>query len=135
MGTPLKVSDGLVSAARREASATDRSITAQVEHWAKIGRSVETVLSHAETLNLKALGEILAPVSPSPVRRRRIHAILEKAAHRVDGERILKEIHRAGGPVYASDPDHPGRVIRSLPGGRRERGRIIGRRFVPDSPK
>ncbi len=134
MGTPLKVSDDLVTAARREASATERSITAQVEHWAKIGRSVEAVLSHAELLKLKALGEVLAPVSPSPARRRRIHAVLERAVRGADRSKALEEIHRSSNPVYSEDPSRPGRVIRSVPGGRRESGRIMGRRFIPDAP-
>ena len=43
MGMPVKLSDELVESAREEAANTDRSITGQIEHWAKIGRSVETV--------------------------------------------------------------------------------------------
>jgi len=39
------VSDGLFAVAKEEAKAADRSITAQVEHWAKIGRAVEAVLA------------------------------------------------------------------------------------------
>lgn len=46
MGMPVKLSDELVESAREEAASTDRSITGQIEHWAKIGRSVETVLRH-----------------------------------------------------------------------------------------
>jgi hypothetical protein len=46
MGMPVKLSDELVAAARKEAATADRSITGQIEHWAKIGRSVETVLRH-----------------------------------------------------------------------------------------
>jgi len=38
MGMPVKLSDDLVLSARLEAEATDRSITAQIEHWAKIRR-------------------------------------------------------------------------------------------------
>lgn len=40
MGMPVKLSDELVASARTEAASTDRSITGQIEHWAKIGRSV-----------------------------------------------------------------------------------------------
>ena len=132
MGTPVKVSDELFSAARREAGATERSITAQVEHWANIGRSVETALSHTELLNLKAIGEIFAPVTPSPVRRKRIQAILEHVVEGTDRRKVTAAIRRAGQPVYSADPDHPGRLIRTEPGGRRQSGRLVGRRFVPD---
>jgi hypothetical protein len=134
MGTPLKVSDDLVAAARREASATDRSITAQVEHWAKIGRSVEAALSHAELLGLKSLGEVLAPVSPTAVRRRRIHDVLERAARGDFRGKALAEIRAAGKPVFASDPERPGVLVRVHPDGRRERGHLVGRRFVRGEP-
>ena len=53
MGMPVKLSDELVASARKEASSTDRSITGQIEHWAKIGRSVETVLRHQDVQALK----------------------------------------------------------------------------------
>lgn len=41
MGTAVKLSDELVSAAREESAAMSRSITQQVEHWARIGRLIE----------------------------------------------------------------------------------------------
>jgi hypothetical protein len=53
MGMPVKLSDELVESARQEAASTDRSITGQIEHWAKIGRSVETVLRRQDIQALK----------------------------------------------------------------------------------
>lgn len=47
MGMPVKLSDDPVRAARAEAKATDRSITAQIGHWAKLGRATPTVRSRA----------------------------------------------------------------------------------------
>lgn len=41
MGTAVKLSDDLVAAAREESASMSRSITQQVEHWARIGRLVE----------------------------------------------------------------------------------------------
>src|SRR5256885_14089275 len=64
MGIPLKVSDTLFAVAKQEAQATQRSITAQVEHWARIGRAVEAVLAHQELLTLKHVGELLTPLYP-----------------------------------------------------------------------
>ena len=55
MGMPVKLSDDLVASARKEAASTDRSITGQIEHWAKIGRSVETVLRHQDVQALKGV--------------------------------------------------------------------------------
>src|SRR6266496_3887413 len=48
MGMPVKLSDALVNVARKEAAAADRSITAQIEHWAKLGQSVEAALRHED---------------------------------------------------------------------------------------
>jgi hypothetical protein len=53
MGMSVKLSDDLALSARLEAEATDRSITAQIEHWAKLGRAVEAALKHADVLALK----------------------------------------------------------------------------------
>lgn len=41
MGTAVKLSDGLVAAAREESRTMSRSMTRQIEHWARIGRMVE----------------------------------------------------------------------------------------------
>jgi hypothetical protein len=44
---PVKLSDDLVTLARVEAEASSRSIAAQVEHPARVGRTAERVLLHA----------------------------------------------------------------------------------------
>ena len=131
MGTPLKVSDGLFAVARQEANAADRSITAQVEHWAKIGRAVEAVLAHKELLRLKKVGEILEPVFSSAARRREVHELLTRIAMDVDREGVRSMIRKSRKPVYASDPSHPGMIVQVLASGRRRLGRLEGRRFVP----
>ena len=46
---------------------------------------------------------------------------------------IVRERHLAGRPVYAGDPDNPGKLIQLLPDGRRVRGQMINRKFVPDT--
>ena len=38
-------------------------------------------------------------------------------------------IRRHGNPIYGSDPELPGLIVRENPDGSRERGRLIGRRF------
>jgi predicted transcriptional regulator len=45
---------------------------------------------------------------------------------------IIRERHAAGKPVYVGDPVEPGKLIQILPGGRRIRGRMVKRQFVPD---
>jgi hypothetical protein len=131
MGTPLKVSDSLFTLAKQEAQATQRSITAQVEHWARIGRAVEALLAHQELLTLKQVGELLTPTFPSAVQRERVHELLTQVADSADREVTKRALHASGGPVYGTDPEHPGLIIQAWPDGTRIPGRLEGRNFVP----
>jgi len=45
---------------------------------------------------------------------------------------IVRDCHASGKPVYVGDPDNPGRLIQILPDGRRIRGQMVNRKFVPD---
>ena len=45
---------------------------------------------------------------------------------------IVRERHAAGKPVYAGDPDRPGKLIQLSPDGQHIRGQMIDRKFVPD---
>ena len=44
---------------------------------------------------------------------------------------IVRERHASGKPVYIGDPYNPGRLIQMLPDGRRIRGQMVNRKFVP----
>ena len=131
MGTPLKVSDSLFAVAKQEAQATQRSITAQVEHWARIGRAVEAILAHQELLTLKQVGELLTPLYPSTSRRQEVHDLLTRIAASADREVTRNALRASGTPVYATDPEHPGTIVQVLPDGTRTSGHLEGRRFVP----
>jgi hypothetical protein len=131
MGIPLKVSDSLFAIAKQEAQATERSITAQVEHWALIGRAVEAILAHQELLTLKQVGEVLTPLFPSAARRQEVHDLLTRIAGSTDREPTKKALRESGAPLYATDPEHPGLIVQVLPDGTRTPGRLEGRRFVP----
>src|SRR5712692_6331138 len=80
MGMPVKLSDALVKLARTEADAADRSITAQIEHWAKLGRSVETALRHEDALALKHAGGDLHRAFPGASTREAVHSVLRRIA-------------------------------------------------------
>lgn len=41
MATAIKISDELVNAAKPYASAMQRSVTKQIEYWAKLGKAAE----------------------------------------------------------------------------------------------
>ncbi|MGE0395475.1 MAG: hypothetical protein AB7T06_02030 [Kofleriaceae bacterium] len=53
-GIPVRLSAQLTERAKRVASMQDRSLTEQVEHWARLGQLVEESVSAATVLRLKA---------------------------------------------------------------------------------
>jgi hypothetical protein len=127
VGLPVRLSDELVLCARDEARAADRSMTAQIEHWAKLGRAVESVLRHGDVRAIKAR------VSRPPARsgRRAVRAALAQA---IDGDSSAAraKIGATGQPLYGTDPRWPGLVVRIDADGTRTPGRFDQRRFVPD---
>lgn len=130
MGMPVKLSDELVESAREEAANTDRSITGQIEHWAKIGRSVETVLKHQELQTLKR-SPLSAPLTSRA--RRAIRAALARIVAGSERQSLARSL-QMGRTVYQSDPAGSGLTERIEPDGSRTLGRLIDRRFVPARP-
>jgi ParD-like antitoxin of type II ParDE toxin-antitoxin system len=128
MGMPVKLPDELVNVARKEAAAADRSITAQIEHWAKLGQAVEAALRHEDALALKASEGKLAVAFPIPATRDAVHQLLRKVTS-ADHAHLGKALRR-GRTVYESDPTGSGAIIRIAPDGTRTRGRLEKRAFV-----
>ena len=133
MPLPVKVSDRLLALAREEARSTHRSATAQIEHWATLGRAVEAMVAYRDVLALKRAGQTL-PI-PAFVRREEVHGLLAGLVEDVDRERVKARIRSAGTPLYATAPDDPGMLIEVQAAGRRTRGHLKGRRFVPAGRK
>lgn len=131
MGMPVKLSDELVMAARDEAQAADRSITGQIEHWAKLGKAVERVLGGSVIRLLKDFPtHDPAPVSTEALRSR-VLAALNQLTVDPDREAALRLIAAESRAAYEADPDRPGRVVQVSPDGSRTPGRFRGRTFVP----
>jgi hypothetical protein len=126
MGTSLKLSDDLVNEARHEAAAADRSLTSQIEHWAQLGRRVESALRHEDVLALKRGDE--DPLAP-PTRRALLAALrrIASAGGRMELGAKLKERRT----VYQDAGD--GRIEQIEPDGTRAVGRFVDRRFVRDA--
>jgi hypothetical protein len=53
-GVPVRLSAALAARARTAADVQDRSVTEQVEHWARLGQVVEAAISAGATHQLKA---------------------------------------------------------------------------------
>ena len=125
MGMPVKLSDELVQRARKEAARTRRSMTAQVEHWARIGQAAERSMPASAVERLRD-GRV--PGDEHPVVsffERLTDADLRDAA-----ERKLALLRY---PRYESDPAGGGVLFEVHEDGRRIRGRwdLKKNRFVP----
>ena len=129
MRSAIKLSERLLALAKQEARGTHRSITAQIEHWASIGRAVEVMLAYGEVLALKRAGEAL-PI-PANVRREDVHNLLERLAVDTDRTGLKARLRASGAPLYETDPRYPGMIVEVLPDGTRRPGRFEGRQFVP----
>lgn len=130
MGLPVKISDELVAAAQHEAGAAGRSTTKQIEHWAEIGRVVETLLRVPQVLALKRAGADSKSVLAAPEARAAISAVIDTLAEH-DREDILAYVHDTGRPVYAAAPGRAGFVVQVQADGKRILGRMVNRKFVP----
>lgn len=126
MGQPVKVSETLASYARDEAAAADRSLAAQIEHWAVLGRAAEKLLGHREVMALKRLGGGAVASVGSP--RARIERALEALARSDDREAIVARVRAAGGPRFGVD--ERGQFVRVEPDGTRTVGTIVDGEFV-----
>jgi hypothetical protein len=131
MGMPVKLSDDLVEQAREEAKAADRSITSQIEHWARLGRSIESLLRHEDVLALKrADSDAETPLPPGS--RHAILALLRQVssdASRTDLATALMQ----GRTVYQDDG--AGGIERIERDGSRSVGRLVDRQFVANEPR
>ena len=120
MSQPVKLSDALVLDARLAGGSMQRSISGQVEFWARIGRSVELLLQGQQLLDLsrkgtsRPLSECLDTVD-SPEGQQRLSAVL----------------HSQPFPHYAPHPNRPGLLERFDADGRTTVGRFVNRRFQP----
>ena len=133
MAAPVKVSDRLLALAKQEGRGTHRLATAQIEHWATLGRGVEVLVAYSEVLALKSAGQTL-PI-PTFVRREDVHDLLAGLVGDEDRASVKARIRAAGTPLYTTDPDHPGMIVEIQADGSRTRGSLKGRRFVPAGEK
>lgn len=120
MSMPVKLSDSLVLDARIAGEVMERSISGQVEFWARLGRAIDPILNGDQAMAAsrrgldRSLSEILAEVD-TPIGRQRM-------AEHLDGLPY---------PHYQPHPDRPGLLIRIEADGSRTIGRFKQRIFTP----
>jgi len=129
MGMPVKLSDDLVRVARKAASESKRSITAQVEYWASVGRAAERSMPRA-IVGALAHGKNVSADHPVLSFFERI----SEASARMQAE---KKLSHFVSPRYEADSKRRGGIVAVYADGRRVRGRWDMKRnaFVPARSK
>jgi len=136
MPQPVKLSDSLIEAAREAAPAAHRSLAAQVEHWATLGRAIEGSLTSDESAILK--GNVVREPAVRPYLREAaadpahiLAAALERAVSPEFAAQVRASLGKLNGPKYGTHPDFPGYLVRHNADGTLTPGRMVKRKFVP----
>lgn len=124
MGQPVKLSEALVLDARLVGGAAERSIASQIEFWARLGRSVESVLRIDSVLRLKQRGEAV-PLSDC------LRTVDSKAGR----ARVVAHLAARPFPHFEPAPGRPGFLVRIDEAGTRTVGRFVNRVFRPAARK
>lgn len=125
----IKVSAELAASARKEAVDADRSLTGQVEHWAKLGRAIEAIMPAQVAAALKRSGGDLQALDDESIRSKVLEALAVFQAQAP--ESLRQKIGLDQQFRFEPDPENAGGFIRISPEGTRTRGVMDGRTFVP----
>jgi hypothetical protein len=136
MPQPVKLSDNLIEAAREAAPLAHRSLAAQIEHWATLGRAIEGSLTSDQSAVLKR-GGVREPAArpynsaliPDPSQI--LATALEHAVSPEFAAQVRLSLGRQAGPKYGTHPDFPGQLVRHNADGTLTPGRMVNREFQP----
>ena len=129
---PIKITDELVKIAQDESKVAGRSMTKQIEHWAQIGRVVETLLRAPEVSALKrTAGETPAAALATAEVKTALETIIRTLIASAGRTDILAYLREPQQSLYSAS-NQRGKVVEVHPSGRRVRGRIVNRKFVAD---
>lgn len=131
LAVAIKVYAELAASARKEAGAADRSLTGQIEHWAKLGRAAEVIMPAQVAIVLKRCAGDIHAIEDVAMRRQVLGALT--AFQTQTPEALRKKIGLDQQILFEPDLEHPGGMIRITPDGKRTRGMMKGRTFVPNA--
>ena len=116
MSTAVKLSEDLVASARAESKDMNRSMTQQIEHWARIGRALEHMPGVTLDNVRHALNASMAFDALCAEERALALGELERMMVEPKGEPALhRELRAQGTPYVILDDD--GRVVEIAPDG------------------
>jgi hypothetical protein len=124
MGQPVKLSDELVLDARLTGEVSQRSIASQVEFWARLGRTAESLMRGREVLALKRSGDA-QPLS----------AAIAMVGSPQGREQLNRHLAGRPFPHFEAAPEQPGLLVRIDEDGTRTIGRFVNRVFTPEGTK
>ncbi|MFN8613671.1 MAG: hypothetical protein U0931_39415 [Vulcanimicrobiota bacterium] len=119
MSQPVRLSDEIMADARLASDVLDRSIAGQIEHWARLGQTLERHLNLAQIMALKKSGKT-----------RSLKQLLEAVGSQEGQQRLQQHLQNLPYPHYSPDPESPGIFIRTLASGQQSRGKFVKRQFV-----
>jgi hypothetical protein len=131
MAQPVKLSDSLINSAREASSAANRSLAAQVEHWAALGRAIEGRLTIDQTSLLKSQirEPTTAPYASGGAVQSALRLALLDALQPSTQQVLAAELAASGMPRFSTDPAFPGCLVRENTDGTRTTGRWTNGRF------
>ncbi len=100
-GIPVRLSADLAGRAREAASIQDRSLTEQVEHWARLGLIVEATVLLSTVERLKALSY-----------DEQLPLLLEAADTEGGRAKAAKRIRQRNPVRYGTTPSKPSKIIK-----------------------
>jgi hypothetical protein len=118
---PVKLSGSLIEDARKSAKVFHRSLTSQIEHWASLGRAIESQLpgdTLARLLDRVGGTMKIGQVAESNQRQQVTAALAEFLGQPTDNA-WLREISARGVPLYGTAAGALGRIERQNPDGTR----------------
>jgi hypothetical protein len=118
MSQPVKLSDALVLDARLAGEAFERSITGQVEFWARLGRAIEPLLQGTQVLAL-CRNAGAQPLS----------GCLDSVDSPAGRSRVARYLAAQPFPHYEAAQGAPGLLVRTEADGTRTVGRFVNRQF------
>jgi hypothetical protein len=119
---PVKLSGDLVEDARKSAKVFHRSLTSQIEHWASLGRAIESQMpgdTLARLLDRVGGTMRIGQVAESNQRQQVISVLAEFLGQPPDSA-WLREVSARGVPLYGTVGSAPGQIERLNPDGTRE---------------
>ena len=119
MSQPVRLSNEIMADARLASDVLDRSIAGQIEHWARLGQSLEKHLNLVQILALKSSGKT-----------RSLKELVEAVGTVEGDQRLQQHLDGLQFPHYSADPNSPGVFIRTLAGGEKSRGKFVKRQFI-----